>query len=105
MSTNPEEAPKPAPQEKTEIVWWHMFLAGALFFAGAAFVYWYISDLEQGGRGGRIHWLLAILYKWGGKWLCVGFVALFGVAFTAAGIVALVKKAQVNELEDEEEAA
>lgn len=106
MSTEPNAPPTPPEELKTEIVWWHMMGIGALFFAGAVFIWFYITNIEEGGGGGRIHWLLAVLYRWGGKWLCVAVVAVFGVGFTAAGVAALIKKSQgAAKDEDEEEEA
>ena len=66
--------------------WWGQILIGILFFAVAAFLYWYISDLEATGRGGRAPCIIAIVYNIAGKWGSVLLLALPGVCVAGIGI-------------------
>jgi hypothetical protein len=40
----------------------------------------------EGGRGGRVHWLIAALYYIGGKWTVAGIFWLGGLCFLVAGV-------------------
>ena len=66
--------------------WWGQILIGLFFFAVAGFLYWYISDLEATGRGGRAPCIVAIVYNIAGKWGSVLLLALPGVFVTGVGI-------------------
>ena len=43
-----------------------------------------LSLMESSGRGGRVHWLLAVLYYIGGKWTVAGFFGLGALGFFVA---------------------
>ena len=45
-----------------------------------------LLTLMEGGRGGRVHWLIAALYYIGGKWTVAGILWLGGLVFIAAGV-------------------
>jgi hypothetical protein len=42
--------------------------------------------LEESGRGGRVHWLVALLYYVGGKWTAAGLFWLGGLVFIGLGV-------------------
>ncbi|MGL6074709.1 MAG: hypothetical protein ACRC8S_11155 [Fimbriiglobus sp.] len=42
--------------------------------------------MEAGGRGGRVHWLIALAYYIGGKWVVGGFFWLIGLLMLGIGI-------------------
>ncbi len=61
--------------------WKSHLLEGFLFVLFAGGAYWYFTDFENAHDGSRsIHWLLAILYNFGGKWLVIGILLLIAVA-------------------------
>jgi hypothetical protein len=42
--------------------------------------------LEESRRGGRVHWLIALLYYIGGKWTAAGLFWLGGLVFIELGV-------------------
>ncbi len=67
-------------------------LGGGVFcFAGAAFVYWHITDLEASGGTIRMKSIFAFLYMIGGKWLLCLPLVISGSFFIAVGIQALMQ--------------
>ena len=66
--------------------WWGQILIGVFLFAIAAFMYWYISDLEATGRSGRAPCFIAIVYHIAGKWGSVLLIVGMGVIFAGVGI-------------------
>ena len=57
----------------------------------ALLLYWYIGSIEARG-GGRVHWIVALVYNWAGK---TGTVLLFGIPgaiFAIIGIWKLVSR-------------
>ena len=40
--------------------------------------------MESSGRGGRVHWLIALRYSIGGKWTVAGAFGLGGLGFFVA---------------------
>ena len=42
--------------------------------------------LEGSNRGGRVHWLIALLYYIGGKWTAAGLFWLSGTVFIVLGV-------------------
>jgi hypothetical protein len=66
--------------------WWGQLLIGVFFFGIAAFMYWYISDLEATGRGGRAPCIIAIVYNLAGKWGSVLFFAIPGAVIAGVGV-------------------
>jgi hypothetical protein len=68
--------------------WW-VFLACGVFMAlGSAYVYWYLADWEANpDRGGlSMHWLAAVIYRIGGRWLLSGLVLAVGLVLTVTGV-------------------
>jgi hypothetical protein len=43
-----------------------------------------LSLMESSGRGGRVHWLIAVLYYIGGKWTVAGCFGLGSLGFFVA---------------------
>ena len=66
--------------------WWGQILVGLFFFAIAAFMYWYISDLEATGRSSRAPCIIAIVYNIAGKWGSVLLIGGMGLIFAGVGI-------------------
>jgi hypothetical protein len=66
--------------------WWGQIFVGIFFLAIAAFMYWYISDLEATGRSGRAPCIIAIVYNIAGKWGSVLLLALPGIFVAGVGI-------------------
>jgi hypothetical protein len=66
--------------------WWGQILIGIFFFAIAGFLYWYISDLEATGRGGRAPCLVAVVYNIAGKWGSVLLFVVPGIVIAGVGI-------------------
>lgn len=52
----------------------------------AALIYWYIGKQESESPYVHIHWLLAIIYGFSGKWGCVAVFGLPGTLFAFVGI-------------------
>ncbi len=65
------------PDEESEVTWWKTLLWGLLCLVLAAVLFWYFSNLEESGGTRRINWIVAIIYKIGGKWTVS---AIFGLA-------------------------
>ena len=72
---------------KPRYPWWEFLVPGVLFLLGSVFAWWYLSDLEAqpGAHRLRLPSVAVHLYKWGGKWAIVLFVAGIGVLFSAIG--------------------
>jgi hypothetical protein len=49
-------------------------------------VFLLLALLEGSPRGGRVHWLVALLYYIGGKWTAAGLFWLGGLVFLALGV-------------------
>ncbi|VTR93963.1 Membrane protein OS=Rhodopirellula sallentina SM41 GN=RSSM_01667 PE=4 SV=1 [Gemmata massiliana] len=49
-------------------------------------VFLVLTMIEGSSRGGRVHWLIALLYYIGGKWTAAGLFWLGGVVFLGLGI-------------------
>ncbi|MCI0463124.1 MAG: hypothetical protein L0Z62_39765, partial [Gemmataceae bacterium] len=56
-------------------VWWGHLIIAAFLLGLALLVYWYISGVESRG-GGRVHWIVALVYNGAGK---AGTVLLFAI--------------------------
>lgn len=70
---------------------WHerfqtFLVLGLLLVAGSGFVWWDLGDLEEHGGSRSIHWIGAVLYDLGGKWLLSGVVLAVGVFLTVVGL-------------------
>lgn len=65
--------------------WWGCIILGGILNAIAMFYYIHITHIEEKG-GGRVLWIVAIIYNWAGK---IGAVLLFavpGAIFVLVGI-------------------
>jgi len=72
---------------------WLWCLGGAVFcFAGAAYTYWYLTDLEASGGTIRMKAIVALLYMIGGKWLICLLFVVFGCFLIVAAIKALMQR-------------
>jgi len=71
--------------ERLMKLWWGNLLLAMFFFGLASLVYWYISSIEARG-GGRVHWIVALVYNWAGK---IGTVLLFAIPGTIFAIVGI----------------
>ena len=60
--------------------WWEYAIGSAFGFGAATYGYWYLSVMERNPGVYRVPSVVALLYPWGGKWLCV-------IPFTAIGAV------------------
>ncbi len=67
-------------------VWWGHLVVAAICFGLALLVYWYISGVEARG-GGRVHWLVALVYNWAGLTGTVLIFAVPGAILLITGIV------------------
>jgi hypothetical protein len=56
-----------------------------LIAIGVGLFLW-LNMLEESGRGGRVHWLVALLYYVGGKWTAAGLFWLGGLVFIGLGV-------------------
>ena len=65
--------------EETEVTWWKTLLWGLAFLGLGALLFWYFSGLEESGRSGRIHWLVALIYHIGGKWTVAAVCGLISL--------------------------
>ena len=84
--------------ERLMRVWWGHLIVAAFFFGLAALCYWYISKIEAQG-GGRIHWLVALVYNWAGKMGTVILFAIPGTIFALIGIWKLVAAGKRDDVE------
>jgi hypothetical protein len=66
--------------------WWGQLLVGLSLFSMSVFVYRYLSNLEDSGQNGSIHWLLALTYAVAGKWGSTLILAVPGVVSIGVGI-------------------
>ena len=69
--------------------WWGCLIVAAFFFGLAGVVYWYIGSIEERG-GGRVNWIVALVYNWAGKIGTVCIFAIPGGIFALMGIWKLV---------------
>ncbi|HEY7314882.1 MAG TPA: hypothetical protein VH643_36385 [Gemmataceae bacterium] len=49
-------------------------------------VFLLLTMIEGSSRGGRVHWLIAVLYYIGGKWTAAGLFWLGGLVFIVLGV-------------------
>ena len=49
-------------------------------------VFLLLTMIEGSSQGGRVHWLIAVLYYIGGKWTAAGLFWLGGLVFIVLGI-------------------
>ena len=82
--------------------WWRLVLLGLAFIAGAAYVLWYLTDFENSTDSSRrMNLIFAMIYNFGGKYLCSGIIAGIGVIFGVLGFKKLGedKKAQSEKID------
>ncbi|MDP6636250.1 MAG: hypothetical protein QGG42_15225 [Phycisphaerae bacterium] len=66
--------------------WWGK-LGGTVLFGGVGWwLHGALTELEAGGEEIRVNWILAMLYRIGGKWGAVGFCALLSFLFLFWGL-------------------
>ncbi len=63
---------------------WQGINYGLLCLAVGVVLFLLLGWMEESGRGGRVHWLVAITYYIGGKWAVAG---LFGLAGTISFVL------------------
>jgi hypothetical protein len=73
---------------------------GLFALAMAAGVYWLLARLEENGGMLRTHFLIAILYKLGGKWLPTAIIGLAGLVSCVIGLLNLFGVSVVVEEDD-----
>jgi hypothetical protein len=78
--------------EKSDQDWLWGLGAGVFCFAGAAFVYWQMTELEASGGTIRLKSIFALLYMIGGKWLLCLPLVIIGCFFIGAGIRSLIQR-------------
>lgn len=67
-------------------------IAVGLFMFGVAwFLHSTFTDLEQSGGSITIHWIIALLYKFLGKWGAVGLFVVTGIGLFFAAFLKLLK--------------
>ncbi len=49
-------------------------------------VFLLLTLIEGSSQGGRVHWLIALLYYIGGKWMAAGLFWLAGLVFLVLGV-------------------
>ena len=90
-----DDGPRPAAASvKPQYPWWEFLIPGLILLLGSVFAWWYLTDLEAqpGVHTLRLPSAVVFLYKWGGKWAIVLFVAGIGALFSGIGTYKLMKK-------------
>ncbi len=64
---------------------------GVVCFIAATGIYFYLQSIENSGTSTRVHWMLALLYNWGGKPAAAGFFVLVGVVSLIVGVYQLMQ--------------
>lgn len=59
---------------------------GFVLIAIGVGVFLLLMLIESSPRGGRVHWLIAVLYYVGGKWTAAGLFWLGGLVFIVLGV-------------------
>ncbi|MES2793771.1 MAG: hypothetical protein V4719_29420 [Planctomycetota bacterium] len=72
--------------DDSEGAWWKTLGFGLLCLGISVVLYYFFTDLETNGGHGRIHWVIALIYNFAGKWVACGVVAFFGLVLTWMGI-------------------
>lgn len=71
---------------------WGTIGIGLLCIAFSVFLFWYFAHWENEGGTARMWWVLAILYKIGGKWLASGLVGFVGILVSGLGVKELISE-------------
>ncbi|HJZ94266.1 MAG TPA: hypothetical protein VKE40_25600 [Gemmataceae bacterium] len=68
--------------------WWVFLACGLSMTFGSAYVYRYLADWEANPDAGELsmHWLAALIYRLGGKWLLSALVLAVGFILTVTGL-------------------
>lgn len=74
------------PDDEGEVTLWVGFKYGLGLIAFGVGVLLLLMMIENSSRGGRVHWVIALLYYIGGKWTAAGLFWLVGTAFIFLGI-------------------
>jgi hypothetical protein len=69
--------------EEEHLTPWQGLKYGSFMLGVGVFLFILLSLMEDSGRGGRVHWLVAALYYVGGKWTVAGFFGISGLIFYA----------------------
>ncbi len=69
--------------------WWAALVSALLLFGGAVWMYYDFTAFENRGGERSMPWVLALVYRYIGKWGIVGFLALGGVGATFHGLTQL----------------
>jgi len=78
--------------DKSDKDWLWALGLGVFCFAGAAFVYWQITEIEASGGTIRMKSIFALLYIIGGKYLLCSPLVIVGSFLIAAGIRSLMQR-------------
>lgn len=70
----------------SEGAWWKTLGFGLFMIGISVFLYYFFTDMETNGGSRRIHWLVAVLYNIGGKWITCSVFGLIGVLLIGLGI-------------------
>jgi hypothetical protein len=71
---------------KPRLPWWEYAIASGIGFGAAAYGYWFLSAMERNPGVYRVPSVIALLYPWGGKWLCVIPFAAMGAVFAVVSV-------------------
>jgi len=71
--------------DDSESTWWKTMGIGLLIVGATVFLYFFFTDLETTGEARRIHWLIALMYNIGGKWVTCSVVGMLGIVVTWFG--------------------
>lgn len=64
---------------------WGKLIGGAVFWGIAVWLFYQLGKLEVEGGSVRVHWIIAVAYKFGGRWGAVGLFAVLGALFLVLG--------------------
>jgi hypothetical protein len=78
----------PKPGEPEPLSAWGWLKYAFILYGGAALLFAIFSGIEHTGEGGTTHWLVALLYNLGGKWLVAGLLAALGTYCLAMSVIA-----------------
>src|SRR5690349_1192875 len=100
-STRKHTMSDPTPHEEHTPAWqWFLYSVGCIGLA--ILIFFLLKNMEETGQGGRMNWIIVILYKIGGKWTAAGVLGGLGILFAVVGIVELTRS-NASEPDDDEE--
>src|SRR5262245_6035662 len=79
-------------EPKKEESWWLALIGGIALVGGAVWVYIDLTAFEAEGGQRRMQWIIALIYKWLGKWGIVIFMVVGGLGAILYGISQLWSK-------------